>query len=206
MTRGGDPGTTVITAEHSHRRWVIFETLVLGVVLGFGPDLRSPNLVRHVPVPGVAAYLAAVTAASIWGCSRAWRLRLRMDDTGITVSNYFRTCRMAWHEVSSFADGYGGHDAGGEYWALSIVMHNGRPVTASATRRASASRVAPDMEMLTTIGQVAERYGIPSDLTGYANSSQRSHWPALAFMAVVLLCTLVFGLGGLERRLPWTRH
>lgn len=52
-------------------------------------------------MPGVAAYLAVVTAASIWGCSGAWRLRLRMDDTGITVCNYFRTCRLAWHEVSA---------------------------------------------------------------------------------------------------------
>jgi hypothetical protein len=147
-------------------------------------------------VPGVAAYLAVVTAASIWGCSRAWRLRLRMDDTGITVRNYFRTCRLAWHEVSSFADGYGERDAGGEYWALSIVIHSGRTVTASATRRASASRVAPDMEMLTTIGRIAERHGIPENLTGYADSSKRSYWPTLAFMAVVLLCTLGFGLGG----------
>jgi hypothetical protein len=44
-------------------------------------------------MPGVAAYLAVVTAASIWGCSGAWRLRLRMDDTGITVSSSW-SCKV----------------------------------------------------------------------------------------------------------------
>lgn len=46
------------------------------------------------------------------------------------------------------------------------MRHSGRAVTASATRRASAARVVPDMKMLTTMGRVAERHSILSDLTG----------------------------------------
>jgi hypothetical protein len=182
MTRDEDPGATTIIAKRLSRCEAIIGTIVGGSLVALAPSTRSPDLVKHVPVPDVAAYLAVVAAASIWGCARALRMALRVDDLGVTVRNYFRTCRFAWHEVSSFADGAVPGDQGSTNWALSVVPHGRRAVTVWAT-----SRAAPDPEMLTAIRQAAVRHGVPADLTGdAAQRSFRLFWLAVAAFAFLL--------------------
>lgn len=102
------------------------------------------------------------------------RRELRCDDQGVTVRNLFRTYRIGWAEVRRFTDGFvgGGTPETGVWgqWALAVVLHNGRTVTAEAT----ASRVAPS-KTLVAIGQAAERYDIPADLIG---TIERGSFPA----------------------------
>jgi len=68
-----------------------------------GPSSGHRNFVKHIPLAGAVAYLTVVGAVSVWGCSRGWRMALRMDDFGVTVHNYFRTYRFAWSEVCCLA-------------------------------------------------------------------------------------------------------
>jgi Bacterial PH domain len=100
---------------------------------------------------------------------------LRFDDQGVTVRNVFRTYRIGWAEVRRFTDGSVGggtpEGGGGGQWALRVVLHNGRTVTAKATK---AWTVAPS-KTLVAIGQAAERYDIPADLTG---TIERGSFPA----------------------------
>src|SRR5215475_8781086 len=144
MTSADVPGATTVVARLRSRVEGISLTVVSGVMVAIAPDVRFANWVKRVPVPGIAAYLVVVGAVAIWGCARAWRITLRMDDIGVTVRNYFRTCRFAWPEVSCFEDGAFPGEQGSRDWALSVVPHGGRAVTATATRRAT-----PDPEMLT---------------------------------------------------------
>jgi hypothetical protein len=103
------------------------------------------------------------------------RRELRCDDQGVTVRNLFRTYRIGWAEVRRFTDGVegGGPPEGGGQtrWTLWVVLHNGRTVPAEATM---ARTVAPS-KTLVAIGQAAERYDIPADLTG---TIERGSFPA----------------------------
>lgn len=92
---------------------------------------------------------------------------VRFDDQGITICNQFHTHRIGWAEVRRFADGHlgGQSDAYGSWgseWVLAVVLQNGRTVIASRTR----ARDAAPSKTLVAVGQAAERYGIPADLTG----------------------------------------
>ena len=99
------------------------------------------NPVTHLWVkhdPTVVGAIAAI--ALIGGCFRGWRIGLRIDQSGMTVRNYFRTYRIGWPEVSLFADGSalglfaGGQSPGGDFgwgWALRVVR--GSPVPAGWT-------------------------------------------------------------------------
>jgi hypothetical protein len=118
-------------------------------------------------VPGYVAYLVVIAAAVIWGCSRSWRMELRIDNRGVTVRNYFRTCRIGWPEVSSFADGAVNAGGAGRQWALKVIRRNGSAVTACGTGL-ETFKGPPRGETLTAIRQCAERYGIPADVTGNA--------------------------------------
>jgi hypothetical protein len=88
---------------------------------------------------------------------RRGRTGLYADDHGVTVRNPLsRTRRVAWAEISCFADG--SRMAEGSYfWVLHIVLHTGRKITAMAP---------PTPETLAAIRQVAARHGIPADLAG----------------------------------------
>jgi len=95
---------------------------------------------------------------------RGWRGRLRFDDQGITVENFFRVYRIEWAEVHQFADGYvwpSGENGPGT-WALAVVRHDGSAVTAGGT----AAKWAAPSETLVAVGQAAQRHGIPAELTG----------------------------------------
>jgi hypothetical protein len=159
-----DPAPVVI-AERSPR-WVAMITTVL---LAFLPGLElvknSPTLLPRGHVPAAVAYLAAAGSVSIWGCWRGWRMGLRLDDHGVTVRNFFHSYQFGWPEVRRFADGsvYGGGD--GRLWALSVVLNDGRVITASGTAR---GRRDARPQALTEIRQAAERHAIPAALTGTA--------------------------------------
>lgn len=128
----------------------------------------------HFPVPGVAAYLAVVTTAVIVGCFRGWRIGLLMDQHGLTVRNYFRSYRFGWPEVKCFADGSAHCGESGWVWALSIMLHDGRAVTAGGTMASGRGCIPPG---LAAIRQAAERYAIPGGLTGKAEGPDGSLLP-----------------------------
>jgi hypothetical protein len=178
------PGQTTIVAERRPRWAAIFLTLVGGVVVALIPSTKFPNQVKHLPVPGMATYLALVTIATVVGCFRSWRMGLVMDQHGATIRNYFRTFRFVWPEVNCQADGSAYAGADGWKWALSLMLHDGRAVTATGTM-ASGPRRMP--EVLAVIGQAAERYAVPAELTGNA-VPRGSRWLIrLALMALVLI-------------------
>ena len=159
-----DPAPVVI-AERS-RRWL---AMIMTVLLAFLPGLElmrnSPTLLPRGHVPDAVAYLVAAVSVSIWGCWRGWRMGLRLDDQGVTVRNFFHSYQFGWPEVRRFADGSvnGGND--GRLWALSVVLNDGRVITASGTSR---GRRDARPQALTEIRQAAERHAIPVALTGTA--------------------------------------
>lgn len=177
-------GDTTIVAERRPRWEEMAFTLLAGVVVALIPWVKFPNQVKHLPVPGIAAYLALVTIATVVGCFRGWRMGLVMDQHGATIRNYFWTYRLGWPEVDCLADGscYAGAD--GWKWALSLMLHDGRTVTAIGTRTSGPRRMP---EVLTVIGQGAERYAIPAELTGNAVRRGSRWFVRLGLMALVLI-------------------
>jgi hypothetical protein len=114
------------------------------------------------------------TESSLDAITISGRIGSLQFDQGVTVRNLFRTHRVGWGEVRRFTDGYlGGGDNQGSagWWALAVVLHNGRTVRAWAT---AAMRVASS-KTLVSIGQAAQHYNIPADLTG---SIERGSFPA----------------------------
>lgn len=98
-------------------------------------------------------YLGAITFGDL-------RASVRFDDQGVTVRNWFRTYRIGWAEVSRFTDCWGewGRDLG-------VALHNGRNVMAWAE----------SPKLLVAVGEAAQRYDIPADLTG---TIERGSFPA----------------------------
>jgi hypothetical protein len=100
---------------------------------------------------------------------------LRFDDQGIIVKNLFhRTYEIGWAEVHHFSDRFTEwYEAYLPAGALVIVLHDGRTVIAKGT----AAEWAPwaPSTTLVVIGQAAQRYGIPADLTG---TIERGSFPA----------------------------
>lgn len=145
MTSVDRPGAATI-ATGEPRVVAIFSTLAACAIAGSwvhdGPPWlghRSwvhdePPWLRHAPRGAVVTYLAIVAVACIWGCFRGWRLGLRIDDNGMTIRNFFRTHRFTWPEVSRFADGTAFNGESRD-WALRVVLHNGKAVTARGTTR-----------------------------------------------------------------------
>jgi Bacterial PH domain len=82
---------------------------------------------RVTPLWVPAGVILVVTL--IWGWFRGWRMGLRIDASGLTIRNFFRTHRIGWREVARFADGSvlslgRGNDAYAAYWALRVVLHD----------------------------------------------------------------------------------
>jgi hypothetical protein len=139
------PAVTIATGES--RFIAIFFTLGACVIAG-GWVQGGPHWLRHAPRPAVVTYLVIVTGALIWGCFRGWRIGLRIDDNGVTIRNFFRTNRFTWPGVSHFADGW---VFGGEskfWWALCVVLRDGRAVIARGTTKSGP----PNPKTLTAIG------------------------------------------------------
>jgi hypothetical protein len=101
---------------------------------------------------------------------------LQFDDYGITVRNLFRTRRIGWAEVRRFEDASIGGDSngGGGGWVLGIALRDGRTIAAGVTGRFPALSAAPS-ETLILMGQAAQRYNIPANLSG---TIERGSFPA----------------------------
>jgi hypothetical protein len=154
--------TATVVGERLPRLFAPVVTVYFGFLAVFVP-LRYG--VKHEPRSAMDIYLAAVVVALILGCYRGWRQALIVDGTGLTVRNFFRTYRIGWSQVRTFADGNAGLAIGGSYaWALAVVTDDLRPVVVSATTRYSGARA----ETLTVIRQHAELHGIAADVAGEA--------------------------------------
>ncbi len=197
------PGSTLV-AEQGPRWFAIVITALYGAgaffpVVGGKVDRSlldrwSPRWVTHVPATAVAADLAIVAIALIWGCSRSWRMGLSMDDKGVTVRNYFRTYRVGWHEVKSLADGsvFPSTRLNDErLWAASVLMHSGRAVTATGTVRLGRARP----EALTAINRTAAFYGIAAGLTGAPGAWRGSKWQSSLPLLVAAILIALFLAG-----------
>jgi hypothetical protein len=177
MARGDRAGAVTIATVEPRIVAILFTLFACGVA---GAQVTKPSWVHRAPLwiqhPApwaVATYLVVVAAALIWGCFRGWRIGLGVDEDGVAVRNFFRTHRFGWPEVSCFADGSALGGESEHWWALSVVLRNGRAVTARGTTRSGS----PSPKTLAAIRQAAERYQIPAELTGTAmrRGSPRRH-------------------------------
>ena len=184
---GGPGGVTV--AERHHRWQAIWRSLGFALIplffLCFGLSLTlvdAPGMPSGQNVPAVAAFLAGIAVViwgCIWGCTRGWRMGVRFDDHGVTVRNFLRTYPFGWAEVRRFEDGLI-HETRGEggslyFWALKVVLHDGRVVTAKGTARKKGARP----QTLAAIAQAAARHSVPAALTGIAMKGGSPVYPGL---------------------------
>jgi hypothetical protein len=163
MTSEQGPGTTWIGRDRGRvcALWVVGGYCGSWLLLWPIWALRQ----EHPPVAGAVAYLVLPGAALSWASYRAWHFGVRFDDHGVAVCNVFRTCQASWAEVNSFTDG----TTGGRSWALTVMLCDGRGITATATR----SRPG-DPEFLMAARQAAARHGVPAALTGVAAGRPRA--------------------------------
>ena len=154
---------------------------VLAAIAGFDGPGRWPQDARYVAVG------AAVLISVFY---RFWRMGVRFDNHGVRIRGFLKTARFGWPEVSRFADGRTTVGVGGEkfsdFWALVVVLHDGRAITVKATAELGGFRgflkgpecVLQDVSPKVLIEQVAARYQIPAELTGVMppNSLPSPRW------------------------------
>lgn len=94
---------------------------------------------------------------------RGQGLFLRTDDAGVLMRNFHfgRARRIAWSEVSHFADGCYTKE-GATNWMLIIALRNGKQVPVLC------SVLAPTDQVMAAVREAAQPHGIPADLTGLA--------------------------------------
>lgn len=182
--------------------WTFLACLLVILTVSHG-DLWG----KHAPIAGYAI----VGPALILGCFRGWCMGLRINQSGVTVRNYFRTRRISWPEVAFFADGSAmglfssglGKSDLGFGWALSVALVDKRPETAGrhtgspehqGGRRAvnvsgTLAGFSPRPETLAAIRQAAELDGKPAELTGVRGRRELPGSPGqmLALCVVVTL-------------------
>ena len=180
-TSGGGPrwvadkSGAITIAERYPRWWAVVLPLLAAIYLGSVFAQHSRTWLARGHLPATVACLIIAAAALIWGCSRVLRIGLRLGEGGITVRNFLRTYRISWPEVGGFADGSVSRGEAGRVWALRIVLHDGRVVTASAT---STGKRDARPQTLTAIHEAAERHAIPAELTGTAAKRGSAESPA----------------------------
>jgi hypothetical protein len=135
MTNGGRPRAVTIATIEPRVAAIVWHARCLLVRSNLVLD--GPQWVRHAPRSAVVTYLVLVSAALVWGCVRGWRIALRIDQGRVTVRNFFRTHRVSLAEVSCFADGSAVGGESEHWWALCVVLRDGRAVTARGTTTAS---------------------------------------------------------------------
>lgn len=149
--------TTIATWEP--RVEAIVGTLFAGLCVGaWATD--GQHWFTQAPRPAMVAYLVILAAVLTWSCLRGWRIGLRIDQDGVMVRNFLRTHRFTSAEVSCLTDG---SSLGGEskhYWALCVVLRDGRAVTARGTTRSGT----PSEKTLAAIRKAADRYQIRAEL------------------------------------------
>jgi hypothetical protein len=105
---------------------------------------------------------------------------LRADDQGLLMRNvpWRRVRRIAWTEISRFTDGRQVQQGGTATvcWVLVIVPHNGKRAVPLATHPLMGRQ--PE-EIVKVIHELAERHGIPADLTGLPPESKGFWWNLL---------------------------
>jgi Protein of unknown function (DUF2510) len=99
----------------------------------------------------------AAGSVTIW---EGGRRALCADDLGVRVPGV-RGRRLAWSEIGRFEDGSALDREGFYSWVLLVVLHTGEQVSAC-----EASLPAP--AMLTAIREMAQKHGIPAQVTGLA--------------------------------------
>ena len=123
-----DSGPAAITI----RSWTCL--FVRAIFPFFGGVWLAGEAWGHVPV---IAYCTVAALGGILLLYRTCRHGVRFDDRGITVRNFYWTHKLSWHDVSRFSDGEVRPIGVGEshFWAVEIVLNNGRSVTAEGTMR-----------------------------------------------------------------------
>jgi hypothetical protein len=130
-----DAAAAVTIAEGPARWTAMLTTFFLAVLPGLQVAQDSPTGLPRGHILAAVAYLVLAAAVSAWGGWRGWRMRPRLDDHGVTIRNFFRIYQFGWPEVRQFADGSVNGGNAGHLWALSVVLSDGRVVTATATAR-----------------------------------------------------------------------
>jgi hypothetical protein len=143
----------------------ILGTLFVGLCAGLWVK-DGPHWVTHAPRPVIGAYLVILAAVVSWGCLRGWRIGLRVGRDGVLVRNFFRSHRFTLAEVGCFTDGSSRGGESRHWWALCVVLRDGRAVTARGTTRDGR----PSEKTLTAIRKAAGRFQIPAELTGVASN------------------------------------
>jgi hypothetical protein len=139
--------------------WVVClggSAIAVGIVAVVSPSGLPYWLQRIGPV--IIACMGLVLAATLCGVRRAWRIGLRLDDDGITISNFFGTHRLAWQDVSELRDGRGMLSEGSRLWALRVIRQDGSSVVAMGTQWSDRTRTA--------LETAAQRHRVPANLTG----------------------------------------
>jgi len=99
MTSADTLGVTIIAEWHGRQHALLLFLLcwVLGslVVADAATDMQATIL-------WVAIAAGIIVAAALIGGFRGWRIELRLDDSGVTIGNIFRTHRIGWREVDRF--------------------------------------------------------------------------------------------------------
>jgi hypothetical protein len=110
------------------------------------------------PESGSGMTEGAQGAVTIW---QGGVVILSADDHGVTVRRLAAPSRrVAGAEISRFEDGGGWDDQRGIYWQLVVVLRTGKKV------KGYPIPPAPAPETVAAVRRVAERHGIPADVTG----------------------------------------
>jgi hypothetical protein len=114
---------------------------------------------------------AGGAAGTVTICKVNWMF-LRADDAGLLMRNFYgRTRRIAWTEISRFADGSYRNEEHLTRWELLIILRTGKRV------RVAGSHAAPAGEVVAAVREAAQPHGIPADLSGIA--AKRDGRPAV---------------------------
>jgi hypothetical protein len=178
-----DSSASIRIAGAEYRKTATFSALVaalvlLGCVLPYPPIIAVAAFPRP-KVPEWAAYaywviLGVSIVGLIWAVARPRHMGVRLDDRGVRVCNYFRTYRLGWQHVSSFTDGLAAcidlnHASLRRGWALSVILRDGKGITATGTMASSA-----DPEILRAVRNAAQRHQVSASLTGVATDRPRA--------------------------------
>jgi FtsH-binding integral membrane protein len=81
-----DAAAAVTIAECPPLWTAMLTTFFLAVLPGLQVAQDSPTVLLRGHILAAVAYLVLAAAVSVWG---GWRMRLRLDDHGVTVRNFF---------------------------------------------------------------------------------------------------------------------
>jgi hypothetical protein len=137
-----------MTSEDTHDVTIIAEPFARQHALKFfllcwlsGSVVVVVLVAANAPVTHVWVAAGVILVATlVGGCFRGWRIGLRIDASGVTIRNFFRTHRIGWREVDRFADGSvlsagKGNDLYERRWALRVVLHDERQTAADGPGR-----------------------------------------------------------------------